>query len=135
MEDPDWGIPEYALVQFIQYWNWRPDEREEMLDGEPVCDAELKASIGAVVHALCVKCDIEPPRWAVDAKAAEPRLLFRQIPLDSVYGRCLMEQSPAVCEGHGVYFEADLLEKGNHEWFDNKMIEVAKGLGRPVPQA
>ena len=101
------------LVQFIKDWNYWVDLRSEMLDGSPPADADPfhAAAIAAVVHALTGRDGVEVPAW-VHGRRAEAERLISGHSTRTKFARLVMAEAPATCAQHGVYFEADLLDRG-----------------------
>jgi len=103
-----------GLAVFIQYWNNTTDEgRQRMASGE-MCETALPpeeiAAAAAVVHGLCVKDDIEPPRWAIGKKAERPMCLFKGAENPESSER-LTVGSAGVCAEHNVFYPEEFLEK------------------------
>ena len=98
------------LIQFIDDWNSKPRCREEMLAGEPPQDADpfLLAATASVVHALCDRDGLPLPSWAKSVKVS-PESTLSGCSLDTAFGKAVKSSAPPVCEQHGVYFEAELL--------------------------
>ena len=98
------------LIQFVDDWNSKPLCREEMLTGEPPQDADpfLLAATASVVHALCDRDGLELPSWAKSVKVS-PESTLSGCPVDTAFGKAVKSSAPPVCEQHGVYFEAELL--------------------------
>ena len=105
-----------TLIQFVKDWNYRVDSRPAMLDGPPAPDSDPfdLACIAAVVHALTARDDVGVPEW-VHRYRAEPPRLFTGRRADSGYGQLIVAEAPAVCAHHGVYFEAEMLDRGAPE--------------------
>ena len=101
------------LIQFIKDWNYWVADRAEMLDDPPPAgtDPFHLASIAAVVHALTVRDAVELPAW-VHGCRADPERTMSGRSITSNFGRLVVAEAPAVCAQHGVYFEADLLNRG-----------------------
>lgn len=103
-----------GLAVFIQYWNNTTDEgRQRMASGE-MCETALPpeeiAAAAAVVHGLCVKDDIEPPRWVIGKKADRPMCLFAGAENPESSER-LTVGSAGVCAEHNVFYPEEFLEK------------------------
>lgn len=98
------------LIQFVDDWNSKPLCREEMLTGEPPQDADpfLLAATASVVHALCDRDGLELPSWAKSVKVS-PESTLSGCSVDTAFGKAVKSSAPPVCEQHGVYFEAELL--------------------------
>ena len=101
------------LIQFVKDWNYWVESRAEMLDGPPPAgtDPFHAASIAAVVHALVARDGVEVPAW-VHQYRAEPARLISGHATTTNFGRLVVAEAPQVCAQHGVYFEADLLDRG-----------------------
>ena len=101
------------LVQFIKDWNYWVADRAEMLDGPPPPGAEPfhLASIAAVVHALAARDGVEVPTW-VHQYRTEPERTIDGSAVTTNFGRLVAAAAPPTCAQHGVYFEADLLDRG-----------------------
>jgi len=99
------------MALFISGWNRYPHARSEMAAERPDCDRETLASIGAIVHALCIRDGITTPVWAASSKASSPILINGETAEDD-YGKCVRLEAPAVCAQHNVFFESEMLNKG-----------------------
>ena len=102
-----------TLIQFVKDWNYWVASRSEMLDGPPAPDSDRfdLACIGAVVHALTARDSVNVPEWVHRYRADPPRLITG-IAVDSDYGRLIASEAPPVCAQHGVFFEAEMLDRG-----------------------
>ena len=102
-----------VLVQFVKDWNYWVDSRGEMLHGDPDDGADRfdLACIATIVHALTARDAHEVPGW-VHRYRAQPRRLITGMAVESDFGRLVAASAPAVCDTHGVYFEADMLDRG-----------------------
>ena len=102
-----------TVIQFVKDWNYWTESRLGMLDGPPTpgSDPFDLATVAVVVHALTVRDGVVVPDW-VHLYQVDPPRLFTGIPADSDYGRLIVAESPPVCAHHGVYFEAELLNRG-----------------------
>lgn len=98
------------LIQFVDDWNSKPLCREAMLAGTPPEDADpfLLAATASVVHALCDRDGMALPSWAKSAKVS-PGSTLSGCSVLTAFGRAVKSRAPSVCEQHGVYFEAELL--------------------------
>ena len=83
------------------------------LDGARAADADPfhLASIAAVVHALTARDGVEVPAW-VHQYRAEPERIISGIAVTTNFGRLVATDAPPTCAQRGVYFEADLLDRG-----------------------
>ncbi|MCY4630161.1 MAG: hypothetical protein OXE75_04650 [bacterium] len=102
-----------TLIQFIKDWNYWVDSRPAMLDGPPPPDSDPfdLACIAAIVHALTARDGVDVPEWVHRYRADPPRL-FTGLGVDSGYGQLIVAEAPPVCAHHGVYFEAEMLDRG-----------------------
>ena len=100
------------VVQFIKDWNAAPAQRQEMLCGGQAPTGGRAADlalVAAVVHGLCVRDGVAVPGWVASHRLADPITMSGRS-VDSVWGRWVASQAPAVCSQHGVFFEADTLQ-------------------------
>ena len=102
-----------TLVQFVKDWNYWTASRPEMLDGPPAPDSDPfdLACIAVVVHALTARDGVDVPGWVHRYRTAEPRLITG-LGADCDYGRLIAAEAPEVCVHHGVYFEPEMLDRG-----------------------
>lgn len=100
------------LVQFVMVWNRYPELRSGMLDGAPPegGDRFHLAAIAAVVHSLCARDGFEVPEWA-SLYRAEPERTISDIPVTTDFGRIVKAGAPPQCAHHGVYFDAEFLDR------------------------
>ena len=102
-----------VLIQFIKDWNYWILDRSEMLDGEPPPGGDPfdLACIATVVNALTHRDSDVVPSWVHRYRSVSPRLITG-VAADSDYGRLVVAEAPPVCAAHGVFFEAEMLERG-----------------------
>ena len=100
------------LIQFVMVWNRCPELRREMLDGPPPDGGDRLhlATIAAVVHCLCARDGVEVPVWASLYRAEHERTISG-IPVTTEFGRIVKAAAPPQCAPHGVYFDAEFLDR------------------------
>jgi len=110
MSEPDARGPVRVLVQFIKDWNTSSFRPAMIADSPNSDDSDVLASIAAVVSALCARDEVAVPSWVHRHQASAPFVLGGTS-YDSRYGRWQRERAPDAAAEHGVFFDAELLER------------------------
>lgn len=100
------------LIQFVMFWNHRPELRAKMLEGPPPDGADRfhLASIASVVHCLCARDGLPVPEWVHLYRVVPERTLSGR-PVTSDFGRLVKAAAPPQCAHHGVYIEPEVLAR------------------------
>ena len=110
---PNVRRPQVALVQFVKDWN-HSDEvaRRDLLappTGPGVSD-RATAVVASVAHALVDRDGGSIPTWVSQSRARE-EITTCGAAVTSPLGRRIVENAPATCARHRVYFDRELLER------------------------
>ena len=108
------------LLQFIADWN-SSSARAELVEKAPSYagpDLYLLPSIAAVVHALADRAGMAVPGWVWEHRLSEDWVLFSDPgERGSFFWKRDMENAPAACAHHRVFFHHRLLDKGTPDWW------------------
>lgn len=108
--DPRWRTPDRALKQLVNDWYSFPETRSGLLASSPPEDAVWGhiTKISAVVHALCVHNDLEPPSWVHDYCSDSDVWLFGVQPWMGT-AQIIKQNSHPVCKKHKVWFKPEFV--------------------------
>ena len=112
LDTPGVRRPQVAWVQFVKDWNSSDGAaRRALLEAPgPGASDQAIAVVASVAHALVDRDGGAVPAWVSAARASED-MTTCGAPVTSPFGRRIVENAPATCAQHRVYFDRELLER------------------------